>query len=67
MKDFHLVYLINKKFSLSSFIIFHIPPEVLFNCVPFFLKKKKTLYLRVTPTSFFFFPLRMELSQIYFN
>lgn len=30
------------------------------------LKAWNILYLRVTPTSFFFFPLGMELGQIYF-
>ena len=33
-----LIFLINNSFSLSSFITFHRPYWMLFNCVPFFLK-----------------------------
>ena len=41
IKDFHLIFLINYWFSLSSFITFHIPHWMLFNYVPFFLKEKR--------------------------
>ena len=37
IKDFHLIYLINNRFSLYSFITFH-KPHWVFNYVAFFLK-----------------------------